>query len=155
MGRQRDRLQLCDSHIWNPAMLANAPGIKPTLGPAFVWPSTPTDNSYVSLFSVSSHPGALKHAVNTTWTLSPYSSFTIDFHTQLSGLPSYMSSLHQAFHDHLLTDIIFLAECPSVLPKWKLQDTTSLVLFSLLYPWERAHSRRSTSVSVSWVKNKY
>ena len=48
MGQQRELLQLCDSHIWNPAVFANALGIKSMLdcyttcktGPAFVWPST-------------------------------------------------------------------------------------------------------------------
>lgn len=50
MGQQRELLQLCDSRIWNPAVLANALGIKSTpnchtackTGPAFVWPSAST-----------------------------------------------------------------------------------------------------------------
>lgn len=162
MGQQRELLQLCDSHIWNPAVFANALGIKSMLdcyttcktGPAFVWPSTsPVHYTATVLvyFQFPTTPGPR----NTRLTLPQHSHPTpssLQTSTQLSGLHSYMSSLHQAFHDHPFTDIIFLAERLSARPKWKLQDTGPLVFFSLLYPWELAHSAHSMLASVSWVK---
>jgi len=88
MGQQRELLQLCDSRIWNPAVFANALGIKSTpncyitckTGPAFVWPSASTvhhTTTTLVCFQFPATPGPW----HTLWTLSPYSFCTTDFHS--------------------------------------------------------------------------